>query len=51
VAPGRARFEISIVGTGRYDFGFWAVGKAASRREYRFTVTGPVARRTFELDL
>jgi hypothetical protein len=47
---GRSVVTVSIVGQGRYDFGFWAGEPGAPGKEYRFTVMGPTSR-TFRLDL
>ena len=51
VRRGRSTFDVSIAGTGRYDFGFWAGDPKAPTKEYRFSLVGPVAAKTFEVDL
>jgi len=50
LAAGHSAVEVTIIGVGRFDFGFWSEKADKSAKEYRFTVTAPVARQVFELD-
>jgi hypothetical protein len=51
LGPGHSRVELAITGAGRFDLGFFAGAPNAPAKEYRYTVTAPIAARTFEVDL
>jgi hypothetical protein len=48
---GHSDITVTVAGTGRYDFGFWAGEPGAPSKEYRFTVRGPTAGTTYRIDL
>jgi hypothetical protein len=50
VAAGHSTFEVTIVGAGRFDFGFWNEGPDKTAREYRYTVVAPVEGRVLDVD-
>ena len=47
VSAGRSTFDVTIVGAGRYDFGFFAGDPGSATQEYRFTRTAPLAQELF----
>jgi hypothetical protein len=51
LAAGHSSVTVQIEAPGRYDFGFWTGDARTPVKEYRFTVTGPLPSRTFDLDL